>query len=572
MIEVVAAANCDDVNISWKTPGKLPGCLGFALKREPEGGTAEFLQTSMPFEGHTANPGETQPSSVLPIQRFVWTDHLAPTDVRLRYRVCPVEGSADAPQLAAESEWSAWTDWVSCATGQTPGFQMWPNRGVVAAPWVDRRLDALGKLPANVGETSSAILTAAIATAGDQLRTDLGGPVLEHLREQFATAKAANESMYVALYELRDDELTDLLIAAGDRAHVIVANGAFSSDDPDPNKPWADRLAAAGIDVQRRLVSSPHYAHNKFIVFVDGATSTPKRVWTGSTNWTPSGLCTQANHAVLIDDETIARGFLEYWQRIHAAGSGYPTTFAPANGTPASSGTPPVSMRAWFVPVLDFVDLDDARALISAAQQGALFLMFRPGNDHTLVDQLKALHTEGKFIRGVVNTNFLGQNTAPTIQFFNKSATARHASPELILPDHLRDAVANDDPEVGVQGVLIHSKTIVLDPFGDHPVVMTGSHNLGEKASKSNDDNLVIIEHAPGLAREFAVYIMNVYDQYKWRYEVGLRRQAAQAAATGAAAPRAAHKPWNGLKTKDTWQNASYLADAATEAAFWFGG
>jgi phosphatidylserine/phosphatidylglycerophosphate/cardiolipin synthase-like enzyme len=570
MIEVVAAANCDDVNISWKTPGKLSGCLGFAVQREPDGGIAEFLKTSMPFEGQDANPGETHPSSVWPIQRFVWTDHLAPSDVRLRYRVCPVEGTADAPQLTADSEWSAWTDWVSCATGQTPGFEMWPNRGVVAAPWVDRRLDALGKVPANVAKTPSAILTAAIATQGDQLRTDLAGPVLDHLRQQFAAAAAAHESMYVALYELRDDELADLLIAAGDRAHVIVANGAFSSTDPDPNKEWADRLAAAGIDVQRRLVGSPHYAHNKFIVFTDTG-GTPKRVWTGSTNWTPSGLCTQANHAIVINDETIAQGFYDYWQRIHAAQSGYPAGFAIANGIPASSTKGTVTTRAWFVPVLNFVDLDDARALISGAQQGALFLMFRPGNDRTLVDQLKDLYTKGKFIRGVVNTNFLGPNTAPTIQFFNKTATARHASPELILPDHLQDAVANDNPEVGVQGVLIHSKTIVLDPFGNHPVVMTGSHNLGEKASKSNDDNLVIIEHAPGLAREFAVYIMNVYDQYKWRYEVGLRRQAARAAATGAPAPPAAHKPWTGLRTKDTWQNKSYLADAATEAAFWFG-
>ena len=32
-------------------------------------------------------------------------------------------------------------------------------------------------------------------------------------------------------------------------------------------------------------------------------------------------------------------------------------------------------------------------------------------------------------------------------------------------------------------GVHIHSKVIVLDPFGKNPVVMTGSHNLGYKAS-----------------------------------------------------------------------------------------
>ena len=64
---------------------------------------------------------------------------------------------------------------------------------------------------------------------------------------------------------------------------------------------------------------------------------------------------------------------------------------------------------------------------------------------------------------------------------------------------------------------------IVVDPFGDAPVVMTGSHNLGKKASSENDDNLVIVTGASGLAREYAVYIQVVFDAYKWRYERGQR-------------------------------------------------
>ena len=79
--------------------------------------------------------------------------------------------------------------------------------------------------------------------------------------------------------------------------------------------------------------------------------------------------------------------------------------------------------------------------------------------------------------------------------------------------------------------VMIHSKVIVIDPFGKSPVVMTGSHNLGPKASSSNDDNLVIIEGASGLAAEYAVYIMNVYGHYKWLFNDYLRRQGATAGA-----------------------------------------
>jgi hypothetical protein len=43
--------------------------------------------------------------------------------------------------------------------------------------------------------------------------------------------------------------------------------------------------------------------------------------------------------------------------------------------------------------------------------------------------------------------------------------------------------------------VMIHSKVVVIDPFGKNPGVMTGSHSLGPKASGKNDDNL-LTEHS----------------------------------------------------------------------------
>jgi phosphatidylserine/phosphatidylglycerophosphate/cardiolipin synthase-like enzyme len=567
MLKVTAAANGDDVVVAWWADEKLAGGLGLALERQATGGDPEFLSTELPFEGQPRPaPGTHKPSSVWPIQRFLWTDHLAPGDVEVRYRVTPVVGDPDTPELATSGA-SPWTAWVRCATGTTPGYFLYPNRGVVAAPWVERILDDRHAQAADKTLSPSQLLATAIGTPGDQLRERLAGPVLQALRSEFARAAAAKEEVHAALYELRDDELLDLLIAAGARCHVILANGSFSAADPDPNQDAGKRLADAGIDVQRRMVSAGHFAHNKFVVF--GAQGSG-RVWTGSTNWTPSGLCTQANHAVLIEDPDLADGYLGYWSRLHDAASSYPPQLTDGDGEAAkgklSPGDPIV--RAWCVPVHGFIDLADAKQLIAGAQQGALFLMFRPGNTDTLVDDLKALHERGLFIRGVVNTDFLGPNSAAAIEFFNKTADAAHADPELILPDHLRTDVGPLLPEMGVQGVLIHSKTIVIDPLGPHPVVITGSHNLGQKASAKNDDNLVIIENAPGIAAEFAVYIMNVYDQYKWRYEKGLRaKQAALPKTPGA--PQ--QKQWNGLQRTDAWQSASYLAAAKSEADFWFG-
>jgi phosphatidylserine/phosphatidylglycerophosphate/cardiolipin synthase-like enzyme len=115
--------------------------------------------------------------------------------------------------------------------------------------------------------------------------------------------------------------------------------------------------------------------------------------------------------------------------------------------------------------------------------------------------------------------------------------------------------------------VMVHSKCIVVDPFGPKPCVMTGSHNMGPKASGKNDDNLVIIDGQPKLAEAYAVYIMGVYNQYRWRY---YQRQAeqGQTATTGAAAGAA--PTWAGLVNDDTWQNRYFSPGSEQrELAFW---
>jgi phosphatidylserine/phosphatidylglycerophosphate/cardiolipin synthase-like enzyme len=60
----------------------------------------------------------------------------------------------------------------------------------------------------------------------------------------------------------------------------------------------------------------------------------------------------------------------------------------------------------------------------------------------------------------------------------------------------------------GTTESMVHSKVVVVDPFSETPIVITGSHNLGPKASTTNDDNMAIIENAPGLACTYAVNIV----------------------------------------------------------------
>lgn len=83
---------------------------------------------------------------------------------------------------------------------------------------------------------------------------------------------------------------------------------------------------------------------------------------------------------------------------------------------------------------------------------------------------------------------------------------------------------------------MIHSKVVVIDPFGSHPVVMTSSHKLGPTAREENDDDLLIIEDAPDLAQAYAVNIMGVFDHYKFRQNHHVSAKAAKSKGSSAKA------------------------------------
>jgi hypothetical protein len=98
----------------------------------------------------------------------------------------------------------------------------------------------------------------------------------------------------------------------------------------------------------------------------------------------------------------------------------------------------------------------------------------------------------------------------------------------------------------------------VLDALGENPVVMTGSHNLGFKASNANDDNLVIIEGNAPLAAAYAINIVAIFQTYRWNSYVEAHRKDPNV--------------WHGLVDNDQWQNSYLTGDPLKELKFWFGG
>lgn len=161
------------------------------------------------------------------------------------------------------------------------------------------------------------------------------------------------------------------------RAHIILANGAYDSDDHDPQA--ANAALLTEVDLTRRIVGSPHFAHHKYMVIMKktGATEVPVKVFTGSTNITHSGLFTQTNNGILIHEPELAKYYREQWTVLQAdnstEGKGlYGERLSVYNNPQYYSNDRKIG--TWFVPLKDQVDMKDAISYIKAAKQDILFL------------------------------------------------------------------------------------------------------------------------------------------------------------------------------------------------------
>lgn len=555
-MKVVAYHNGDDVFVGWKPDGIIADCRGFALFRR-RNGVEETVSTWVGFEDQEHEEGERRASTNWPIQKYQWVDYMAAPGDRLQYRVVPMIGPDKDSLRADQAHASAWTPPIRLSNRFEGAIEAYFNRGIVAAQWVSRRLGEGDDL-----KVKDKKLRVAIETAGDPFREYLYGPLGKRLFELLADVKKRKLQIYAALYELDDDPLETALEKLGKRAHVVLGNGSVKEKGDDQNADARRRLAGR-IDLHDRMTSPRALAHNKFMVVCDGNRK-PRWVWTGSQNWTKTGLCTQANNSVLIDDAALAAEYRAQWDLLKGEGDSSSTALKKSNSRSRKHKVGKAPVTAWFTPTVGRVDLDEARELIEGARQSILFLMFNPGPKDTLLNSIITHARAGAagkrlYIRGAINQD--PGTTANPVELFSNANRVK-ADFEVVLP------AAIDQPtkwfraelkKLSKTMAMVHSKVVLVDPTGPDPIVLTGSHNLGPKASGTNDENLLIIRGARELAPAYATNIMSIYNQYRWRF----RRQT----------QTPARKRWDGLVDRDDWQQG-YLrpgGEALREIDFWVG-
>lgn len=570
-IEIIVHPGVDSAFIAWRAPF-IDQCRGFSLyrkvKRGPgsvaspnttssadvEGFTEEIVASWVGFaDGPDTEPGTRKPTTEWPIQKYLWSDFMVGPGDEVAYRVAPMIGQASALKEANDQS-SPWSPKVTIGAETEGRASCFFNRGIVASQWLARLLPH---------DHPSTKLAKVIASPGDKIRNFLAGPIRDKLVSLLTDAKAAKGHIYAALFELDDPELIPLLQAFRKRAHIVLGNGSVKRKGEDEN---ADARSALDVcDVMDRMSAPRALAHNKFLV-ICAADKTPQAVWTGSTNWTKTGLCTQANNALLVRNPSLAQDYLDQWKALAAAGDTTPPDLYASDATPRKLPRNK-DTTLWFTPMHEPLDLEQAGQLIADAKEGILFLMFNPGPRGTLLNDIIEIASPASpkfkpdlYIQGVINQN-PGTTKNPVV-LFNRGDRI-DANADVVLPAAIPGILKYWQPELlklPTAHAMVHSKVIVMDPYGARPVVMTGSHNMGPKASGVNDENFILIENNRDLASQYAGKIMEIYSQYRWRSSV-----------------QADHgKPkWQGLADDADWQikdpSQPYDKRRLRELDFWFG-
>ncbi|MEP6944169.1 MAG: phospholipase D-like domain-containing protein, partial [Betaproteobacteria bacterium] len=568
MQNAIAFSDNDVITIAWSY-GKQPvGCMGFAIYRIDDKNHEEALPSHAVFKGDIIKHGQT--TEHFPVQKFYWKDPYARLiaektgNRKFRYKVVPMHGAPHhlKPMTTLPNIVSNEVEISSSVSGEINAYF---NRGLISTQRVSRAMK---------GKPNAPGLVARVSDAKDPLRASLSGDMVEALTGFVDRAKTSGK-IYAALYELHDDELIAGLAKIRKRLNIVLSNAVqtvvATKTDPvtktkkkvstkvDGNAPARLLIGKSAGKKWDRIMPANHIGHNKFLVYVD-KNDKPKAVLCGSTNWTPTGLCTQTNNTLVIENPKLAQRYIDYWKQLAADTKAAKGVSKSLQGKvlrawDASGKTIKLddgaSVESWFSPNTPGARKSnktnekrppDMAALvkrIDAAKHSILFLAFYPGSP-CIANWAAAAARKDKnlFVRGCVTNKSASEGFyyelkgATPPKKVKGQKTPVKQDPRVIGAEALDGKVIPKGWQkelLNAGFAIIHDKILVIDPFSDDCVVATGSHNLGHKASYDNDENLVIIEGNKKLAAAYATHVLDVYDHFSWRYTV--KRLKTQAAA-----------------------------------------
>jgi hypothetical protein len=381
----------------------------------------------------------------------------------------------------------------------------------------------------------------------------------------------AREKIFGLLNEVRDDKTLRLDVFAYDlnepdllralldlakqgRVRVILDNAGLhhSKKEPKPEDQFETefkRAATGNAEIKRGRFG--RYAHDK--VFIVSDAKGARKVLTGSTNFSVTGLYVNSNHVLVFSDPVVTAKyaclFETAWKGEVKLRPYLDSPLASETFSTAGPGGKPMSIT--FAPHSE----EFTTALLGAvaariakegkkARGSVLFAVMAIDNGTSPVyDALNTLHADDRVF------SFGVSDTPDGISLYEP----RRKTGVLVTGKPVRTQLPppfNQVPGVGA-GHQIHHKFVVCGFNTNDPVVYCGSSNLALGGEENNGDNLLEL-HDPEVVTAFAIEALALVDHFQFldRYQTDPKLRDKPAPASKRAAAEA--QGWF-LSTRDGW-------------------
>jgi hypothetical protein len=362
--------------MDWPAGANHKDFLGFAILRSPgfaKGEKDGYLLNKIGFTP-ISQQSHPLPSNLAPIQKFVWWDSAIAPGQHVTYTVTPVLGSGPGDLKLLEK--SAATVAVAIPQFTEHGISTYFNRAVVSSQAFSREFPHPQK-----------DLDAVMAWLANGLQS-----AFPNLLDKAAEVVGA-------IYHLTDNEWV-IPALKGHHGKIDLAYNSTGKDHPSE--------ATLQIFKNDKLTMHPRthasIMHDKFLVDIANG-----RVLTGSANFTPEGLTSQANLLHVFDSDELA-GLYSQRQKLLADNSPM------AEIAKGSSWSNPIAvgdakMRVFFSPepggrkseTATRKSLDAVVNAVKKAKESVIFCMYSP-TDSELLNAMLAAGDKGKILLGLLNS------------------------------------------------------------------------------------------------------------------------------------------------------------------------
>lgn len=313
-LRAVALCNNATAMLAWVWDGIIEDCLGFSIERTntKTGETTVLGSRHIKFKGEDKDKKSGSTTDEHPIQGCKWSDPGAEEGGTYQWTIYPMIGT---PGNLKRGE-GVKTNVATLGVDYGPYIKACFNRGHLVS--TQKLADLLPKLADGTPDPEA--LVKAINDPESAIYKWLGSSLPAFVRLPFEEAKQIAGHVFALYYELSSPVFVEYLRANEDVWSMVLGN---TGKHDITNAATRKQLHEDGADVTDRFVEDSMIAHNKSAILAsgDGKGKGPRkgRKWMlQSINPTPTGFCTQANHAIYIDSPALADVGLAYYDRVKA--------------------------------------------------------------------------------------------------------------------------------------------------------------------------------------------------------------------------------------------------------------